>query len=496
LNRILLKTQTNIRKIQNKLPLILFILTVLFFLLSLYQRQPNEDEAVIAGHVYSFNKLGYVKAELYAGYGYGWDIRQYHYHKLFVLSGALLSSVFGFHIYTFKSVSLICTILFLVYFYLYIRDFEKQFNTKTFFFLASSLLLFNALFLEYSFMYRPEIMVVCLGFISFYYIMKGIRDSKLIWFILAGAFSGLSAFTHLNGLIFSVAGFVLLITRKKLIPLVLFSIFAGLFTLLYFYDIHSIEELKELYVQITHDPNVVEKSPLIISLLNEHMRFFWSPKEFIFSVLFFVALIFTFRDLRKTHSGLLIYMLTLVVSLGLLAHGKTAKYGLYYYPFMTVIIVFYWLNRKRYSKYLKYSMNILLLVYVGIHGYYNIKLFSERIDIAKHNEELAELIPEKNVKVSAPGTFAFDQIKNYTIRAEIAFDHHYNVFKPEEDKTVGKFFDFSKKLGDQYILIDKQTNTKKFILNHRFDTLDMNDTINDYELIAKKDNVYVFRLIE
>ena len=89
---------------------------------------------MIAGHAYFFNELGYVKSDLYAGYGYDWDIRQFHYHKLFVLSGALLSSLFGFHIYTFKSVSLVCTILFLVYLYKYIKDFEKRYNTKTFFF--------------------------------------------------------------------------------------------------------------------------------------------------------------------------------------------------------------------------------------------------------------------------------------------------------------------------------------------------------------------------
>lgn len=480
--------------IQKKWALILFIFSIILFLSSLYQNFPNEDEAVIAGHAYFFNKLGYVKSDLYAGYGYDWEIRQYHYHKLFVLTGALMSSIFGFNIYSFKFVSLLCAVIFFVYFYKYIKEYESTNNSKIFFYLASSILLFNTTFFTHSFMYRPEIMVICLGFMSYYYLIKGLDLNKNYWFILAGVFSGLSTFAHLNGLIFSIAGFILLLLRKKIKPLLLFSLFAGIFTLLYFFDIHSIEELKKLFLQFTTDPNIINNDPVIIRLLNEHMRFFSRPKEIIFSLIFFVALIFTFKNTKRTHTNMLIYFFTLILSLGLLSHGKTTKYAINYFPFMIIIIVSYLFSMDKYPAYLRYSIFVLFTAYVGIHGYRNIQFLSNKIDIANHNAALSELIPEKNVKISAPSTFAFNEIKNYTIRGEIAFDHHYNAFKSGKNKTLEDYFAFSKHHGDKYILIDKLTDTRKVIFNSKIDTLQTDDTLYGYRLITRDENAFVFKL--
>ena len=126
----------------------------LLFLISLYQRVPNEDEAIIAEHGFYLNQLGYVKSDLYAGYGYGWnwEDRQLYYHKFFVLAGSFLSSIFGFHIYTFKTVSLLFAFIFFFYFYKYIKEFEKKQDTTIYFLFATALLLSNYLFFNHSFM--------------------------------------------------------------------------------------------------------------------------------------------------------------------------------------------------------------------------------------------------------------------------------------------------------------------------------------------------------
>ncbi len=471
----------------------LFITVVITWFISFYHRMPNEDEAVIAGHTFFFNKLGYVKSDLYGGYGYDWEIRQYFYHKFFVLAGSFFSSIFGFNIYIFKSVSILFALLLFFYIYLYIRDFYPGFNTKNFFIISSILLLWNNIFFNQSFMYRPEIMVATLGFISFYYIKKGGHTDKYLYYILSGCFAGMSAFTHLNGLIFCVAGGIFLLLKKKIKQDFVFSISAIALCLLYFFDIHSIEELNKLHLQITTDPNVIDHENPLAFLLKEQMRFFWSIKEISFSLLFFVPLIFSFKRLKNTSLDLLIYLVLLVISLGMLAHGKTTKYALNYYPFMVLVITNIILNIRDYNKGLRYGVVILSLFYFIVQGVYNIKLFEEKIDIYRRTEYISSLMPEKNVKVSAPSVFVFNEIFNYTIRGVIAFDHHYSAFKPTEKRTIDKYFQFAKEHGDKYIIVDKLLNTRKFIFDFESDTLNIKDRFAAYQLIVKQDSIYIFQ---
>ena len=76
--------------------LAVFTLILGFFICSLPQRLPNEDEAFIAGHAYFYDQLGFVKSDLDGGYlegEYSWDKRQYFYHKLFVLTGVLFNKI-------------------------------------------------------------------------------------------------------------------------------------------------------------------------------------------------------------------------------------------------------------------------------------------------------------------------------------------------------------------------------------------------------------------
>ena len=142
-------------------------------------------------------------------------------------------------------------------------------------------------------------MLLALGFGSYYYLLKGLYFKKYRWFILSGLLTGLAVFTHLNGLIFSVAGFILILTRKNLKALLTFSFFSGIATLLYFFDINSFEELKMLQHQLFTDPNVLEKDSPLISLFNEHQRFFWDTEEVVFSLLFFSVFIVNFNKIRK-----------------------------------------------------------------------------------------------------------------------------------------------------------------------------------------------------
>lgn len=483
---------------QHYFSIAVFTLILSLFICSLPQRMPNEDEAVIAGHAYSYDQLGFVKSDLYGGYlqgEYAWEKGQYFYHKLFVLTGVAFIKTFGFNIYAFKSISLLFAIVFFFFFYQYLRKYHPKYTLPSFLLLVS-LMLYNNLVFDHSFMYRPEIMVMCLGFMSFYFLQSGISKNLNYLVALSGAIAGLTTFTHLNGIIYCVAGALLLLIRFDLKKLILFSVTAFVFCALYFFDITTSDALTAFLYQFKTDPNVAEKSNFVIGLITEQIRFFHSPREITFSAIFLLALIFNFKHLLKEHPNVLLYLLFLVVSLGVLSHGKTSKYGLNYLPYISIVILsgaqaIIGSNKS----YVKYTGALFVLLFIGYHTRYNAKLFIKRIDIKRHNIQIAALIPEKNVKIAAPSTFAFNQIEDFTIRGEIAWSHHYTAFHPGETKSIESYIHFSEENNDKYILFDKATNQNVELIPVFEEEYTLFDTVSGYQLIHNSDSCLLFKRI-
>ena len=471
----------------------LLVFVIVLFALSFYHAFPNLDEAVIAGQAYFFNQLGYVKSDLYSGYGdYDWGVRQFQYHKFFVLLGAWFSSLLGFQVYIFKSVSLFFSFLLFALLSKYIRDFLPQYSRNYFFKLLIIILLSNNIFFSHAFMYRPEIVVICFGFSSFYCLKKSLIGRKYVYVLGAAMGAGMATFTHLNGLIFCAAGFIFLLLKRQFKASILFGSVAGLTSLLYLFDLNSWVEFRQLYLQLTTDPNVLAKDSALVSLLKEHMRFFWDTEEIVFSGLFFTALFTSFKKIKNEQADVLIYLGLLVVSLGLLAHGKTVKYALNYYPFMGLLIMGWLSNLKEYSKLKRSIFVFLFLAYLATHTLFNFEYIDQRIDLEACNSEIKNLLPETKVKIGAPAVFAFHGINDWTIRGPIAFDHHYQTFKPTERRTLKKYFAFSHARGDKYIVVDKRLNTHDFIVDYVFENLNLGDTLSAYHLIRKTDQTFIF----
>jgi len=164
MNRIL----TLLSKHKVHLPLIAFVLAALMFAASCYERYANGDEAVIAEHASSLAKHGYIHENLRDFYTTQNipNERLLVYHKLFALSGALSMKVFGFSIWSFRAVTLLFMVLFLLFMFLYLKLERPQ--SRNVFFLIAAMLLVNTNFFDHACMFRPEIMSMCLGFISFF----------------------------------------------------------------------------------------------------------------------------------------------------------------------------------------------------------------------------------------------------------------------------------------------------------------------------------------
>ncbi len=404
--------------------------SALLYLTSLVDRFPHLDDAWLAEHSYWLAKDGVAKSVLMTGFA-GSEERLLLHHKLFTLQGAAIIGLFGFHLTILKSVALLYFILFLYLFWKFLDQINFNFDTKTKW-LAIWLIVFNPLVFEFSFVFRPETMLMMFGFLSYFFIynslLPDISVRKSNWFSLfAGLLAGLSMFTHLNGIVFASAGFLLFLFRWKPIQLLVFTMAVLSAGLGYFYDFNSLNDFTLWNNQLTFVPTTEGGSPtfiiqLLLNVLNEHRRYFHSPKEIIFTVLLFSALLLNFRNLIDKQRILLLYTLFLVITLAAFALNKTSKYLIMLLPFFVPVIIQSYTDLEKSIK-TRTSANIwpgkiifvLLILFGVISLIYNINTSIKKIDRGLNADVTAYFAPDnaKKLRVLAPMEFVFDEISEY-----------------------------------------------------------------------------------
>jgi hypothetical protein len=480
---------------------ILLFLASLFsviLIVSFFRHYINGDEGIIAEHSYWFGKEGIVKSKMFEGMGLGWEIRQYHYHKFFVIIGAAVIKLSGISLYAMRTISFtfLITTVYFIYRYIFKNYDESNLNI---FLLTFIVLIANYNFTEYGIIFRPETMLTSLGFISFYLLHKGIETSQTKFYIFSAVFAGLSVFTHLNGVSFVFAGFLLLILNKKIKIALLFGFISSIFASFYFFDILSINELKAFWHQFSKDPNLSNQDTDLFNpltkLINEQQRFFWNANMSIFTVFTIICLIFNFKILRKEQRNLLFYLLFLITGLALFSHGKTLKYGLIYFPYMALIIGYSLFNFRNFKLYQKLVLIILFSVFLTVGG---ISIFKDIIlcpNAVQRNEMKAEYMPRKNINVLAGENLFFNQAEHYTIHIRLAFSLLYEKYI-KKTPTEKDFFDFAEKNKNIYIVADKHEDTEEFIKLIQFDRLKEGDILYNYKVIKKINDFVVFEYIK
>ncbi|MEM6260981.1 MAG: hypothetical protein AAGI38_00635 [Bacteroidota bacterium] len=460
----------------------MLVILVGYYLVSMHHRAVNGDEAIIAEHAYWLEQVGYVKSQVYDGYGFGWEDRQYHYHKFFVLMGAGIIALFGLGVLQLKVLGLLFHLGFVWVLWRYCQR-EKNLGQHTFL-LMLVLLLSNYMWVEYSYMYRPEIVVLALGFGSFNLLSRFLHEHKTWLVIPAGLLAGLCAFTHLNGLIFCFAGFMLLAIYKKWPALIRFTLAGAVTTLMYFYDLLTPENLEGFYYQFFNDPNLVDKqaSP-IMKFFEEHMRFFHSPKEISFSVLFFTALAMGWSYLKAEHRPLLIYLGFLIFGLAAIAHGTTTKYSLLYYPYMALVTVL--VIQQLGKPWQKWVFLGLAPLYLGIQGYYLEHLLRRGVNLESRTEEMASFLPDERTTVLAHETFVFNQIEHHTIHGPIGYRHFTEKFHPEDTTTLRGLFEFARLHENEYLILNRHFQFTGEYREVEWDLLQVGDRLYGFEVIGK-----------
>jgi len=318
------------------------------------------------------------------------------------------------------------------------------------------------------FTFRPEILAMFFGFLSYSTLESYLQTSKIKWLVASGIFAGLAFFTHLNAIIFSIAGFVLLLFYRKYKHLVYYSVITLCTCMLYTYDLWKGNNFQVFVYQIENWPtlklgktyfdssiiNFILKK--VVNLFNEPQRFFWSDKVMVFSALFFFALIGKFKLLASKYRSLLIYTITLIIALNLTGSHIAERFLIYYYPFMALIvaiaIISTFENVKKYH--LKLGFVLFTLCHLIFVGYSFKKIFDKQENSVKIHRELSEQLRDPHAKVLAPDKFIFNEIENRPILSYHIWEYYEDLTSSKIDQKKALMIAYN--LGAKYIIIDNE----------------------------------------
>ncbi|MFC0181270.1 hypothetical protein ACFFJX_01235 [Pseudarcicella hirudinis] len=432
-------------------PLLIFlsIFFPILLILTLYHRAEDFDDAWFAEQSYWLLKDGKVRSEFFSGL-LGWENQIYVFHKLFVYTGAFLMTLFGESLYTSKSISLIFLGLLLLAFFLY---FQSQPRWKFRFILALILLLSNVVIVEYSFINRPEMMLVTLGFLSYYFLEKRL-------FLASGILAGLAVLTHLNGLIYLGAGFCLLLFQKEKKGLLLFAISGAIVSGFYFLDAFLNQDIPTLITQFRNDPATADafswRNKLKI-MADYHQLFFFSEDEIILTA---TTILLVWRSWKQAffskYSSLFLYTACLIIIFWIILKSNFAYYYLLFTPFFILIIVQILADISDRTSIIISRVCLIVYFLIGIRGIFLIIQddFSNPT-LAEKNANLAKWMPRKNVRIIAPLDFFYEQIHHFRIHGT----HYFKLLnqKNYQDKRSPEDF-FAKAKADhvEYVIFEKK----------------------------------------
>ena len=303
---------------------------------------------------------------------------------------------------------------------------------------------------------RPETMCMALGFASYLAIdpPTNTRQPKPI---VAGILAGLSALTHLNGLIYLIAGAVWLFIKIGLRPGILF-VAAGTLTLsLYGLDAVLDGNVAILFKQFRDDPATQDNLNLIDKLTvlaDYHQLFFHSQNEAALSALVLVCALL-FRKSIHLSQPILLYTLLLIVSFWLLTKSNTDIYFLLFVPWLSILSANWLINYlPAQPDWQKKTIKLLLILYCLVALIQINWVIDENRTVPnteEHNALLATYMPHHHTKIIAPIEFFFGQMDNYKI---LGLTYYYLLEKGNKKIPLPAFFQLANQSNVEYVISD------------------------------------------
>jgi len=401
------------------------VLQLLLLVMSLPGQRVHGDEAAFAEIAYWQASEGHPRSELFRGL-LGYEDRILLCHKLWEALGALVILLFGFGLWPLRVLSLLATagIMYLLWGHFCGgtgRAAHGSGPDRLGFLIAVAFLLLAPLTFKFAKFYRPEMMQAALGLGSFIALRHTLhrRASRLA--LLAGALAGVATLVHLNGVVYAVAGFGLLVARCRWREASLFTLAAAAVCALFFYDIVGNPQL--FWWQWVADPTFGESertiAGTIIKLFEEHKRLFRKPEIIFSSALFFAAYFTSIGYQRRQQGNFLLYVVFLIIALGALAPAKTTPYAILLFPFFAVGI-----GRTggavirgdlAVPRWLRTALALCTVAFIG-HSIAAaaINAFTDKHNWVEDNRRIAESLPA-GAKVLAPLDFVFNDVDRFQI---------------------------------------------------------------------------------
>ncbi|GAB3793624.1 hypothetical protein GCM10028819_05580 [Spirosoma humi] len=275
--------------------------------------------------------------------------------------------------------------------------------------------------------------------------------------VVAGILAGLAALTHLNGLIYLIAGAMWLVINVSWRS-TLFFIVAGALTLsLYGIDAILDGNMPVLMNQFFNDPATQENfnlSDKLAVLADYHHLFFHSQNEGALTALVLLCAI-AFRKKIRLSQPILLYTILLIVSFWFLTKSDTDIYFLLFVPWLAVLAAS-WLIvylpeqpvwQKKVSKILLFFYALIALIQVR-----EVILENQTSpNTEAYNALLASNMPHHKTKVIAPIKFFFGQMDNYKIKGLT----YYLLYEQRNKKIpLLTFFQDADREGVEYIISD------------------------------------------
>jgi hypothetical protein len=427
----------------------------------------------------------------------GFENKVMVYHKLNVILGAIIIKYFGWSVYYLKFITLFFYASFFYFLHLFIKRLPLQYN-KEHFLLTTFFIVVNPLMVLLGFTFRPEILAMFFGFLSYFSLESFFKTNKIKWVIISAVFAGLAFFTHLNAMIFGIAGFVLLIANRRYKASILFSLCTLLVSMLYTFDLWQGDNFQVFKYQIENWPTLKLGKSYFgnnilnfflnkgINLLNEHQRFFWGDKVAAFSVIFLASLILKFKFLWTNYKSLIIYTLALILSLNLTGSHIAERFMIYYYPFMALISAISIISLKNESKkhFSKSFFALVLIVQLVLVAVRFQDIFRQNDDYPAIHQELSEQINDPGTKVLAPDRFIFNEIVNRPILSYHVWEYHEDINNIKLTQLTALKLAYD--LGAQYIILDedKQAAGDPYFANGKIEP-------NPYFVFFKKYDSYL-----
>jgi hypothetical protein len=476
-------------KLFSKTGLIALIgLLALVFIASLKNRFIQSDENWFGEQAYWLLHEGVIKLKSMPLVNQNATI-MYGAFKLHVYTGSLLIWIFGWHIWPLK----VFTFLVFLFFLNKYRKFIQQYfasHGPVFGMLSIFVLLSTPLVLEQSIVFRPDIALMAMGFGSFVFLYKALKENNENLVYWAGLLSGTAFLFHFNGNVFSVAGFVYLLSYRKYKAVLKFSVVAIIVSFLYFWDLLSVEKINcfiSEFKNVTNESVQLKGNLVFIRLkavLTEHQRFFWSYRVMATSALFLVSLLAFYKSLVKQMPEILRYLLILVICLNLFGAYVAERYLLYHLPYIAIIIAFSIQKIIEKRKVWLSGLFILLFMFQVFNLYASFKMvFRNNYNHSKVNHEIISHVPLGN-RVLAPWDFVYNEIGNYQILSYKNIE--YFNFKKVDSVELKSIIDT---LNVNYIIVSRELEAISPI---KLDSTKIHG-IFDYHVIYAEPNYVVLK---